>query len=77
VSLDEVWFRYEKTGPDVVKGLSLKAYPGEFLCIIGGNGTGKTTALSQISGMNQALPRKVKNRRRTIAACSRIPKQFV
>ena len=50
IEMADVWFRYEKNGPDVIKGLSIKAYPGEFLCLLGGNGTGKTTALSLITG---------------------------
>lgn len=50
IALDEVWFRYEKESPDILKGVSLKAYPGELLCILGGNGTGKSTTLSVLSG---------------------------
>ena len=49
IEINDVWYRYEKDGPDVIKGLFLKAYPGEFVCILGGNGTGKTTALSLIT----------------------------
>jgi len=50
IELREVWFRYEKDSPDILKGVSLKAYPGELLCILGGNGTGKSTTLSILSG---------------------------
>jgi energy-coupling factor transport system ATP-binding protein len=35
---------------DVIKGLSLKVPFGKLSCIVGGNGTGKTTALSLIGG---------------------------
>ena len=49
IELREVWFRYDKNFPDVVKGLSMKVEKGEFFCILGGNGTGKSTALSLIS----------------------------
>ncbi|NCC67918.1 MAG: ABC transporter ATP-binding protein, partial [Clostridia bacterium] len=45
IVLDRVWFRYEKSLPDVVKGLSLNVKKGEFLAILGGNGTGKTTVM--------------------------------
>lgn len=51
VELKKAWFKYEKELPDVVKGASILAYPGEFLAILGGNGTGKTTTLSIISGI--------------------------
>ncbi|MDI4645909.1 energy-coupling factor transporter ATPase [Cohnella hashimotonis] len=53
VRLDEVWFKYDKDAPDVLKGLSLKAYPGELCAIVGGNGIGKTTVLSLIAGLRQ------------------------
>lgn len=51
IELDEVWFRYEKNLPDVIKGLSERIYKGELYAIVGGNGTGKTTAISLISGL--------------------------
>ena len=49
IELREAWFRYEKDSPDILKGVSLAAYPGELLCILGGNGTGKSTTLSILS----------------------------
>lgn len=52
--LRDVWFRYEKNSPDVLKGLNLKIYKGEFVTILGGNGTGKSTMLSLVSGVNKA-----------------------
>ena len=47
----DVWFRYEKNLPDVVKGLSLTIRRGELYAIVGGNGTGKTTTLSLMKGL--------------------------
>lgn len=49
IELDEVWFRYDRDLPDVVKGLSMQIRKGEFYCLLGGNGTGKSTTLSLIS----------------------------
>ncbi len=60
VRLKNVWFRYEKNSPDIVKGLSLNAYQGEFVAVLGGNGTGKTTMLSLISGINKPYRGEVK-----------------
>lgn len=60
IELQEVWFRYEKDAPDVVKGLSVKVFPGEFCAILGGNGTGKTTALSMVPGINKPYRGTVK-----------------
>ena len=51
VQLKDIWFRYEKKSENIVKGLSLSIKRGEILCIMGGNGTGKTTALSVIGGI--------------------------
>ena len=51
IKLKDVWFKYEKNLPDVIKDLSLEVREGEFYCIVGGNGAGKTTALSVISGI--------------------------
>ena len=52
IEIKDAWFRYEKELPDVVKGFNLNVYKGELFCLVGGNGTGKTTALSLISGLN-------------------------
>lgn len=52
VEMKDVWFRYEKNLPDVIKGLNVQIKRGELFAIVGGNGTGKTTALSIISGLN-------------------------
>ncbi len=53
ISVQEAWFRYAKALPDVIKGLSLTVQKGELFAIVGGNGTGKTTALRLISGLSQ------------------------
>ncbi len=52
VELEEVWFRYEKDGPDIVKGLSLSVPRGALFAVVGGNGAGKTTALALLAGVN-------------------------
>ncbi|BBI35462.1 ABC transporter ATP-binding protein [Cohnella abietis] len=55
----EVWFKYEKNGPDIIKDLSFEVREGQFYCIVGGNGTGKTSTLSLISGILQPYRGKV------------------
>lgn len=59
IELREIWFRYDKEGVDIIKGLSLKVPKGSHYCIMGGNGAGKTTALSIISGINRPYRGKV------------------
>ncbi len=51
IEVKDAYFRYDKNLPDVVKGLNLTVNKGEFFSILGGNGTGKTTAVSLISGL--------------------------
>ncbi|MBR6653590.1 MAG: ATP-binding cassette domain-containing protein, partial [Oscillospiraceae bacterium] len=60
IELEDIWFRYEKDMPDVVKGLSLNVKKGEYIAILGGNGTGKTTTLSVIGGLRKAYRGEVK-----------------
>ena len=40
ISGKELWFRYAQDGADVVRGLTLTVRRGEFLALLGGNGTG-------------------------------------
>ena len=51
ITANEVWFKYEKDTPDVVKGLNLSVRKGEFVALLGGNGTGKTTSLKLLAGI--------------------------
>ena len=46
----EVWFRYDREGEDVLRGLSLSVPRGGLFAILGGNGAGKTTLLSLLTG---------------------------
>jgi energy-coupling factor transport system ATP-binding protein len=50
ITARDLWFRYAKNDVDVLRGMELSVYPGELLAIVGGNGTGKTTALGVLSG---------------------------
>lgn len=59
IELKDVWFRYEKESPDIIKGLNLKINKGEIHSIIGGNGTGKSTLLSLITGTNSHYRGKI------------------
>ncbi len=74
VELQNVWFRYGKNEPDVIKGLSVKAYSGELFCILGGNGTGKTTALSLVSGQKKPYRGEVKRITTPVVALPQDPK---
>ena len=69
VQLKNVWFRYEKSSPDVLRGLSLDIPSGCVFAIVGGMGTGKSTILSLISKQNKPYRGKVI----TDAKCSYLP----
>lgn len=49
----DVYFRYERNLGDVLRGLNFTVYENEIFCLLGGNGSGKTTALSCASGVRR------------------------
>lgn len=59
LEIKDVWFKYDKKGKDILKDLSFRIYDGEIFSIVGGNGTGKTTTLSIIGGLNKPYRGKV------------------
>ena len=75
--LDEVWFRYEKDASDILKGVSMQAYPGELLCILGGNGTGKSTMLSILSGVREPYRGKYTCKAVKVAALPQNPQMLL
>ena len=50
MSVKNLWFRYERDGEDVLRGVNLQIPKGEFSAIVGGNGTGKSTLLKALCG---------------------------
>ena len=59
IELREVWFRYAKDAPDVVKGASFEVERGTLFAIVGGNGTGKSTTLKSICNICKPYRGKV------------------
>lgn len=49
----DVWFRYERSLPDVIRDLNLTVQKGELYCLLGGNGTGKSTTLSLLGRIHR------------------------
>ena len=59
LSLKELWFRYEKDSPDILRGVSAEVPKGNLYAILGGNGAGKSTTLKAICGICKPYRGKV------------------
>ena len=51
LEIREGWYRYERNGPDVLRGIGVSVPQGSFFAIVGGNGTGKSTTLKAVCGI--------------------------
>ena len=60
LELSDVWFRYGRNLHDVLRGTTLSVKQGEIFCILGGNGSGKTTCLGAAAGLNKPYSGTVK-----------------
>lgn len=48
LELKDVWYRYDKDGQDVLRGVTFTVTQGSFCALTGGNGSGKSTLLKSI-----------------------------
>ncbi|MBQ7054853.1 MAG: ABC transporter ATP-binding protein/permease, partial [Oscillospiraceae bacterium] len=53
IEVKNLWFRYEKNLPDVITDLDFGVTEGEIVSILGGNGSGKTTMLNLLAGLDK------------------------
>ena len=60
LTLRELWFRYEKESPDILRGASAQVAAGSLYAIVGGNGAGKSTLLKAICGVCRPYRGKIK-----------------
>lgn len=60
LELKELWFRYEKDSPDILRGVSANVPKGSLFAIVGGNGAGKSTTLKAACGICKPYRGKVK-----------------
>ena len=60
LTMKELWFRYEKDTPDIMRGVSAEVPTGSLYAIVGGNGSGKSTTLKAICGINRPYRGKLK-----------------
>ena len=59
LELKNLWFRYEKDSPDILRGVDLTVKKGTLHAILGGNGTGKSTTMKAICGICKPYRGKV------------------
>lgn len=59
VNVSGAYFRYERNGRDILNDLSFSVQTGEFYCLIGGNGAGKSTVLGVLSGLFRCYAGKI------------------
>ena len=60
LSMKELWFRYEKDSPDILRGVTAEIPVGSIYAIVGGNGAGKSTTLRAVCGICRAYRGKLK-----------------
>ncbi|MGC2873702.1 ABC transporter ATP-binding protein [Ihubacter sp. mB4P-1] len=51
ITVKDLWFKYSKTSGEVLRGLNLSVEENQWYCLLGGNGTGKSTTLKVIAGI--------------------------
>ncbi len=51
LSFRDVSFRYDRSSPDVLSGMSFSVREGEICCVLGGNGSGKSTTMAIAAGL--------------------------
>ena len=54
LELKNLWFRYERNTPDILKGVTGSIPAGSLFAVVGGNGAGKSTLLKAICGSCRA-----------------------
>ena len=59
LTVKEGWFRYQREGDDILKGVTFSVAKGSIHAIVGGNGAGKSTLIKAICGVNRLYRGKV------------------
>ena len=68
LTCNDLWFRYEKNLPDIIKGADFSLFKGEIFSLLGSNGVGKSTFLKVLGGLEKAYSGKIKVKNKNIKA---------
>ena len=60
LEVKNIWHRYSKQAPDVLKNIDFKLYSGEIYALLGDNGCGKSTLLQILCGALKPYRGKIK-----------------
>lgn len=60
LTFQDVWLRYDRSSPDILRGMELTVQTGEIFCILGGNGSGKSTTLKAAAGLLRPYSGRIK-----------------
>ena len=75
LSAKDLWFRYTKEMPFVLRGVDFDVHAGRIAAIVGGNGSGKSTLLSALSGVRKPERGRIANPRKLhVALMAQNPK---
>ena len=77
LSAKDLWFRYNKDMPFVLRGVDFDVHAGRIAAIVGGNGSGKSTLLSALSGVRKPERGRIANPRKLhVALMAQNPKML-
>ncbi|MGS2613669.1 ATP-binding cassette domain-containing protein [Micromonospora sp. LZ34] len=71
--LENVWLRYRRRGPWVLRGVDARIGPGEVVVVLGRNGAGKSTLLQIAAGVLRPVRGRVTERPRRVGW---VPERF-
>ena len=73
----DLWFRYSKDMPFVLRGVDFDVHAGRIAALVGGNGSGKSTLLSALSGVRKPECGRIANPRKLhVALMAQNPKML-